>query len=450
VPAAAAGAGLFVAVLGLALVAGGGAPAPAAPGLPDAGPVTGWGQPVAQLTARITAVATVGTLLFAGVLCAAPDGRLGVEARSALRWASRWAAAWASATAAGALLTASSVTGVRLDRLSASSVVGVLTELPLGRAASLVVAAALVLAVGARRCTTRGWAAALLSAALLAVVLPAVLTGHSAAAEHHVLAVSSLSVHVAAATLWVGGLLALVLHGTSPAALAPTAARFSTLALVCFLATGASGAVSAWVQLGGAGALEVLGSGYGALLLAKTAALVVLGGLGWWHRRATLPRLRAGRPGAFRRFAVVEVVVMLTTVAVAVALSASPPPSPPAAAAGPGEPRTGATSPGAQGEPAPDPAASRDMEGHDHGTLSVGVLVDAERFHVSAAVPVDSTVTVYNSSTVEVTITAAGGAFDVVVPGRTFATFPAPGTPGDYPFSSRHSPRFTDVLEVGG
>jgi putative copper export protein len=466
VPAAAAGATLsavlvlsavlgLVSVLVLALVAGGGAPAPAAPGLPDAGAVTGWGLPIAQLSARVAAVGTVGTVLFAAVLSPAPDGRLAAGARSAVRASSWWAVAWASTATVAALLTASTVLGVPLGRLSVSSVLGVLTELPSGRVASAVVVAALVLAVAARRCARRSSAAVLLSVAVLAVTLPALLTGHSAAAEHHVLAVSSLGVHVASASLWVGGLLALVLHGRGPAALASSAARFSTVALVCFLAAGSSGAVSAWVQLDSTRPVQVLlGSGYGALLLGKTTALVALGALGWWHRRVTLPQLRTGRPGAFRRFAVVEVVVMLATVALAVALSASPPPPAPAAApAGPGvgAPSAapgGTAAPGPAPDPAPEPAPAQDMAGHDHGTLSVGVLVDDERFHVPAGFTVGQTVTVYNQSTVEVTITAADGAFDVVVPGRTFATFTAPGPPGSYAFSSRHSRQFTDVLEV--
>ena len=172
-------------------------------------------------------------------------------------------------------------------------------------------------------------------------MVPAVLTGHSATADHHVLAVTNLSLHVVAASVWVGGLLALLVHGRGRDDLAPAAQRYSAVALACFLGTGFSGLLAAWLVLGGtaAGVSGALGTGYGWLLLAKTAALVALGAFGWQHRRRTLPRLRAGEPRSFRRFAVVEVGVMLATVALAVALSASPPPAAAVDAAGCRHPR---------------------------------------------------------------------------------------------------------------
>jgi putative copper resistance protein D len=88
------------------------------------------------------------------------------------------------------------------------------------------------------------------------------------------------------------------------------------------------------------------------------------------------------------------------------------------------------------------------MAGHDHGELSVAVLVDEERFHVPAPVAPGALVTVFNDSDTEVTITAEDGSFDVVVPGHTLLTFPAPGESGSHPFSSRHDASFSDVLVV--
>ena len=88
------------------------------------------------------------------------------------------------------------------------------------------------------------------------------------------------------------------------------------------------------------------------------------------------------------------------------------------------------------------------MAGHDHGELSVGILVDATRFHVAGPVAAGSRVTVHNSTDQPVTITADDGSFDVDVPGRTLLTFPAPDQPGQYRFTSRHSPTYTDVLVV--
>jgi putative copper resistance protein D len=88
------------------------------------------------------------------------------------------------------------------------------------------------------------------------------------------------------------------------------------------------------------------------------------------------------------------------------------------------------------------------MAHHDHGKLSVGILIDETRFHVARAVGAGARVTVHNASGTEVTITAADGSFDVVVPPFALITFVAPDRPGDYPFSSRHSSSFSDVLVV--
>ena len=67
-------------------------------------------------------------------------------------------------------------------------------------------------------------------------------------------------------------------------------------------------------------------SAYGAVLAVKIAAIVVLGAMGWAHRRWTLDLLRRGRPRAFTRLAGVEMLVMGATFGVAVALSRTPGP----------------------------------------------------------------------------------------------------------------------------
>jgi putative copper resistance protein D len=88
------------------------------------------------------------------------------------------------------------------------------------------------------------------------------------------------------------------------------------------------------------------------------------------------------------------------------------------------------------------------MHGHDHGELSVGVLVDATRFHVARPVRAGQPVTVFNGSGADVTLTADDGSFDVVLPAGTLTTVTAPPAPGRYPFGSRHDRRFRDVLVV--
>ncbi|MEX5721313.1 copper resistance D family protein [Geodermatophilus maliterrae] len=443
----AAGLGL-VAVLVLAVAVGGGARSGSAtPGLGSPGPLVEWGLPVTRLAARVAGLGTVGTLLFAAVLLPGTRGVLPAASRRAARAASAWALAWAAATAAGAVLTVSELLGVGPFTLPASAVGVFVTDVATGRAALVSAGVGVLVALLARRCTRAPAAGALLVASVAGLVVPAVLAGHSAAADDHVLAVTNLSVHVVTAAVWVGGLAALLAYGRHRDDLVPAAARFSAVALACFVLTGASGLLAAWLVLGGdpAALRAVPGTGYGWLLLGKTAGLLALGVLGVQHRRVTLRFLRAGRPGGFRRFAAVEVGVMLGTVALAVALSASPPPA--GAAPATGSPAAATAQPAPPGQPAP--AAPDPMAGHDHGELSVTVLVDEERFHVSAPVAPGTRVTVHNASTTEVTMTAVDGSFDVVVPGRALLTFPAPERPGEHAFTSRHSAAFADVLVVG-
>jgi putative copper export protein len=415
-------------------------------GLSDAGPLVDQGAAVVTLVGRIAALGTIGTLLFAAVLLPGRAGSLAPAARRAVRAASVWALVWAVATALGAFLTVCRLVGRSPASVPWSAVRVFTLDTGAGHAVLIVLALTVVVAAAARRSSGVLGAGVLLVGALAALVVPAVLTGHSSAAEDHLLAVTTLAVHVVAASLWIGGLVALLVHGRGDDQLPTAVGRFSRLALLCLVATGLSGLVAASVVLGGPGAvLDALGTGYGWLLLGKTLGLVVLTVLGWQHRRRTVPALQAGRAGAFRRFGVVEVLVMLATVALAVALGSSPPPAAaaPTAVAAPADPAQAvpgaATAPGAPFKP---------MAGHDHGPLTVGVLVDDTRFHVAHAVAAGSRVTVFNGSDSEVSLTAADGSFDVTVPPGSLMTFPAPDQPGEHPFSSRTDPSYADVLVV--
>jgi putative copper resistance protein D len=150
--------------------------------------------------------------------------------------------------------------------------------------------------------------------ALLGALMPA-LTGHTGSAPDHQLAVVSAALHVAAASVWVGGLAALlVLVARHRALLENVLPRYSTLAGGCLLAVVLTGVVNAATRLDSWAAL--VSTGYGWLVLAKAALVVVLAGLGGLARR----RLLAGRTPVLR-WAGAEVAVMAVTIGVAAALS---------------------------------------------------------------------------------------------------------------------------------
>src|SRR5436305_1672501 len=125
----------------------------------------------------------------------------------------------------------------------------------------------------------------------LVTLIPLGLTGHSSAGGSHDLATNSLLIHLVAASLWAGGLLALLTHvirGGQHAGLASR--RFSTVVLWCFCAMALSGVVNAAVRIRPA---DLLSSDYGRLVVAKVVALCLLGFLGWRQRRTALAALQA-------------------------------------------------------------------------------------------------------------------------------------------------------------
>ena len=318
--------GIAVLVMVVCLWSGDGRPVGAEPGLPDAGPGTAWALPVVRTLADLAGILTVGLLLAGAVLVPARDGEL---SGARLRWTrtARWAAlVWSIAVVVEIVLTLSNVLAQPLPGvLDPSLVWSFVRQIDVGRA--LLVQALMALAVSvcayALRTTT---GAALTCVLALAALVPPTLTSHAGTSADHALATSSLLVHVIAVSLWCGGLAALVLLGTSDLRpLATAVARFSPLALWSAVAVALSGLGSAWVRMSSAG--ELLTSSYGRLVLLKVLLLAVVSGFGFWHRRATVPRLREDPTRRlFVRVAAVEVLVMAATVGVAVALSRTPPP----------------------------------------------------------------------------------------------------------------------------
>ncbi|MEU7875271.1 bifunctional copper resistance protein CopD/cytochrome c oxidase assembly protein [Dactylosporangium sp. NPDC049140] len=312
-PAALAG----VVTLVVALRWGGGVTGRAIAGLPDPGAFTAWGLPLARAAADVCAVACAGFAVTAALLLPGDGTLLGAAAYRMLRRAAWWAGGWALACLALLPLTLSDLLGRPVPEVTFAGVRSLAWSVAQGRSALAQAVLAGAVAVAARLVLTRTGAAAVALLACAALVPPA-LTGHSAGAGDHQLAVTSLAVHIVAAALWVGGLAALVTL-RSDAVLAVAVRGYGRLALGCFVAVAASGVANAAVRLGAFG--ELWHSRYGLLVLGKVAALVAAGAFGAVHRRKT-------PPVALRRLLAGELVLFAATLGLAVALSRTPTPVP--------------------------------------------------------------------------------------------------------------------------
>ncbi|MEN9620995.1 MAG: hypothetical protein RL499_1188 [Actinomycetota bacterium] len=282
------GSGALVALL-IGLVVGGGADAAL---IADPGAVVRYGLPIAKLAMTLGAAGAIGGLLLA-LLALAPDRP---EHNAALDAAAAFAALWTLAAAASAFFTflAAYLEPVAIDDRFGRLISAFLTSTELGQAwltTTLMAAAVTVLCFAVRSPAVL----AVVAVVAVAALWPVAQTGHSGGTANHDAAVTAVYLHSVFAAVWVGGLLTIVLARTALADRLPVVlARYSTIALVSFIVVAASGLVSAQLRMGG---LESLASPYGALVVAKVAALIGLGAFGAAYRRRLIARLeREQRP----------------------------------------------------------------------------------------------------------------------------------------------------------
>ena len=140
-------------------------------------------------------------------------------------------------------------------------------------------------------------------AALLLLPGPSI-AGHALDPGRSPLEVVDDIVHVAAASVWLGGLLALGLALRRGGDHQLLMRRFSNIAVASVAVLAFSGVVRALSELHSASQLWT--TGYGRALVVKTALLAALVGIGWMNRYRLVPRLREA---ALRRNIVAELVL---------------------------------------------------------------------------------------------------------------------------------------------
>lgn len=295
------------------------------PGLLDrTGPAVTWGLPLGKLVFNLACACTIGTLVLA--VFALP--RNAPVQAAAVRIAGWSAVVWA---AAAAIYTGASFLLIANRPLSAGfgpEFVAFLTDVEAGRAGTLTAVMAATVAL-ACFCLEGPHVAAMVALPAFAGLVPLVLRSHATGGAGHADTTTALILHTGTAAVWVGGLLALMMLRTSLPArrLGPTVQRYSTLALICYIALTVSGVLAAVARIR---SIDDLLSPYGVIILAKAVALIGLGVFGALHRGWTLKRLdrdphRAARP--FLRLAVAELAVMGAASGMAAALARTAPPA---------------------------------------------------------------------------------------------------------------------------
>nr|WP_026819488.1 cytochrome c oxidase assembly protein [Arthrobacter castelli] len=361
-------AGLGVAILAttIALIFSGAAAARIAA---DPGAVVRWGLPLADAVHNMAMTAVIGSLVFAVMILprTVEKRRRGPGAEThehpafkrAMLLASWSSVVWTLSAVAVLVFTFSDAAGmpVSAGKQYTSELLYFMIDLEIGQAwliVTLIAAVVTTLTFGVRSLSGLGATAVLATVALV----PMALIGHSASADDHMGAITSLGLHLIGICLWVGGIITLAavsrqlrggqqpapVAGSDPGAdsqgevpattdiTAVVLSRFSTLAGFAFVLVFASGIINAQIRLGDWGALT---SDYGQLVLVKTFATLLLGAIGFMHRQWVLPQLNAGSASrvmsarrAVWQLILGELLILGATVGVAVALSRTATPVP--------------------------------------------------------------------------------------------------------------------------
>jgi copper transport protein len=275
---------------------------------------TGFAYAVQRAVVFAAVIVLVGGTAFVGVLW--PAGRDDVRTRRVLTWA--WGAAVA-ATVVGIGLHAAYAAGLGVGKAFDPSVV----REELGtRFADASLWRLGLLVVGGFALVRRWWPAAAIAA--VGALATFGWAGHAGSGDLVGLALGADVVHLAAVSVWLGGLaiLATCVVRTGDDAVAAVAPRFSRVAFAAVAAVVATGAFQGWRQTRSLDALD--GTTYGRLLLVKIALVAVLIGVAWAARRWVQGRRRVPTASFARTIGIETTVAVAVVIVTALLVNAQP------------------------------------------------------------------------------------------------------------------------------
>lgn len=282
----------FAALLA-ALAYGGGAQAPIAI---DPGALVRYGLPISTTLVDLSEAGVIGALVLCSFAFAAHKSEFG----RALDIAAACAGVWTVASAVTGFFT---MQNTDPEPISFGSQFGAVlsnfvTNDAAGRAwlTTTLIAAGLTVVCFAVRNQTL---IALFTIVAILSLIPVALQGHAGDTASHDSATTSIYLHVVFASIWLGGLVTVLLcrRQLESGRISVVIERYSTIALICFVVVAISGYVNAEIRIG---TLTNLLTPYGILVLVKVFAIGALGLFGVSQRRFFLSRML--RPGKERKY----------------------------------------------------------------------------------------------------------------------------------------------------
>ena len=268
----------------------------------------------------LAAFALIGVLLATSFLLPEKEGALGQSAVALRKRGQIFAGIWLITSALQILLTLANILGTSLpEAIEATSLHSFLTQVDLGKYLALQLALIALITIAINFIGKVLPSAILLGVSVIALVVP-IFQSHAAASGSHSLAIGSLVIHVVALSLWVGGILALILISSEDRSFALP--RFSQLALWAAIAVVISGIANAWTRLNFESAWS---TAYARVVILKALFTVVLVFLGYRNRKVLQQSDKTGW-NLLGRVISFEALIMGVTVVLGSWLSTSQPP----------------------------------------------------------------------------------------------------------------------------
>lgn len=296
-----------------------------APPLADPGALVRWSIPVVRVLVDLAMATAIGAVALAFVIDSAEPYR------PALILAGRACAVWSGAQAVLLIAVSARAAGLAPTDVGLWPVATNLISDTAGGFGAAITALAAGVAAVALAIVGRGgapWSAYPAAALVLVAALASAPAGHASSSAAGSSVLIGRAMHLLGVGAWVGGLLALVVlwPGLWSERRAVAAAQgYSVMAGAAFFLVAGSGVATGLAVIG---RVDLFGSAYSRLLVAKTVLLLVLGAMGAWHRARHVPRLdRAGARGLLR-LALAELAVMAVVFAFAAVLADTPTPQP--------------------------------------------------------------------------------------------------------------------------